>query len=181
MKRSVLPSLALALALHSAPAPALQGWEETASDVLTGVVPLGALYRTYAIDDADGRKQWLWSTGTALAANTALRVAFNQTHYGTRPNGHPYGFPSGHIGFIASGAAFLQERYGYRYGVPAWLATGYVAYVRVESDHHRWRDTLAGAAVAYGVSRLLVTPCESLEVSPVVESGMLGVRLRYAF
>lgn len=183
MNSRLLPALCLscAAALHSPAARALQGWEESAGDVLTGVIPLGALYKTHVSDDSEGRKQWLWSTGTSLVANTALRVAFNETEYGERPNGHPYGFPSGHIGFIASGAAFLQERYGYRYGVPAWAATGYVAYVRVESRHHHWRDVAAGAVLAYGVSRIFVTPVEGLEVGPVADGEFTGVAVRYAF
>lgn len=163
------------------PAAALQSYEETAGDVLTGVIPLGALYLTYDKDDNEGRQQWLWSTGTTLALNSALRYGLRNTSLSTRPNGHPYGFPSGHIGFLGSGAAFLQERYGWHWGAPAWAATGYVAYVRVESGHHRWRDVGAAAALAYGVSRVFVTPYGSVEASPVIDEDKTGIEFRMAF
>lgn len=167
------------------PAQALAGWEETAGDVLTAVVPLGALYVTHRKDDTEGRTQWLWSSGTSLLVNSALRLAFNETDLGERPNGKGYGFPSGHTGFIAAGAAFLQERYGYEYGIPAWLMTGFVAYTRVASNHHHWRDTIAGATVAVAVSHWLVTPFPPDDAKPSVFPLLLedggGVQLEYHF
>ena len=181
MRRPDRMLAALLLVLCPLPAAAVEGWEETAADVLTGVVPLGAGGVTYLKDDPEGRRQWLWSTATSLVVNTAARVAFNETEYGERPNGHPYGFPSGHTSFIASGAAFLQERYGYRYGIPAWLMSGYTAYVRVETDHHRWRDVIAAAALSYGISRVFVTPFEPLPVTPVVDAGRVGLLFEYAW
>lgn len=179
MKRLLL-AIATMLAL-SRPAMAIQPWEEGAGDVITGVIPLGALYLTYAKDDNEGRQQWLWSTGTTLVINSALRYGLKDTSWATRPNGHPYGFPSGHIGFLGSGAAFLQERYGWKYGIPAWAATGYVAYVRVETDHHRWRDVGAAAGLAYVVSRVFVTPEGSLEASPVIDEDQTGIEFRMTF
>jgi membrane-associated phospholipid phosphatase len=153
--------------------------EEAIADVFTGVVPLGALYVAHNKDDKEGKGQWFRSTATSLVINTALRVAFNETEYGTRPNGHPYGFPSGHMSFIVSGAAFLQERYGYRYGIPAYALSAYTAWVRVDTGHHYWRDIVAATALAYGVSRVLVTPLEPVKVAPLIEQDALGVRLAY--
>ncbi|HUR39703.1 MAG TPA: phosphatase PAP2 family protein [Verrucomicrobiae bacterium] len=163
------------------PAYALADWEEGAGDVVTAAVPLTALVIAWQEDDNEGRQQWLWSTTAGLAVNSALRYGLKDTEWSTRPNGHPYGFPSGHTGFVASGAAFLSERYGWRYGLPAWAATGYVAYVRVESEHHHWRDVIAGALVAYGVSRIFVTPQGSLEASPVIDEDKAGLQLTYRF
>jgi hypothetical protein len=184
MKR-LIGALALVVMLSSwsGRAAAVESWEVAAADVLTGVVPLGALGLAQYKEDKEGRRQWFWSTATSLVVNTAARVAFNDTDYGERPNGHPYGFPSGHMSFIVSGGAFLQERYGYRWGVPAHLMSAYVAYVRVETGHHRWRDVIAAAALSYGVSRIFVTPYETeVAVAPLVsEDGTLGVQLGYAW
>jgi membrane-associated phospholipid phosphatase len=174
-------ALLLAVLLLPARAHAIQGWQETSGDVLTGVVPLTALYIASREDDNEGRQQWLWSTATALAVNSGLRYGLKDTEWSARPNGHSYGFPSGHVGFIGSGAAFLSERYGWKYGVPAWAATGYVAWVRVETDHHHWRDVIAGSLVAWGVSRIFVTPQGSLEASPVIDEDKAGLVLRYRF
>ncbi|HSW12321.1 MAG TPA: phosphatase PAP2 family protein [Solimonas sp.] len=156
--------------------------DELAADILTGVIPLGALGTTWLKHDPDGREQWLWSTGTSLVLNTAARVAFNETSWGERPNGHPYGFPSGHTSFIVSGAAFLSERYGWKYGVPAYLASGYVAWVRVDTDHHRWRDIAAAAALSWTVSHYLVTPFDegkTTSLAPIIGDDVVGLQLEH--
>jgi len=155
---------------------------ELAADILTGLVPLGALGMTWVEDDPEGRKQWMWSTGTSLAINTALRVGFNETSWGERPNGHPYGFPSGHTSFIASGAAFLSERYGWRYGVPAYLATAYVGWVRVDTGHHRWRDIVSATALSWAVSHWLVTPYDedpNTSLMPVIGPDIIGLQYEH--
>lgn len=176
-------ALLVMASLWPRPAAAVYSWEETAADVVTAFVPLGAMGLAHYKGDKEGRRQLFWSAVTSTTINTALRLAFNDTEYGERPNGHPYGFPSGHTSFTTAGAAFLQERYGYRWGVPAHLLSAYVAYVRVETDHHRWRDVIAAAALSYTVSRFMVTPYEeTVAVAPLItEDGALGVQLAYAW
>jgi membrane-associated phospholipid phosphatase len=156
--------------------------EYTVADVVTGVIPLGALWLTHHKDDEEGRKQYLWSMGTTLVVVNGARLAFNDHEWGTRPNGHPYGFPSGHIAFLGSGAAFLQDRYGWRWGVPAWTATGYVAYVRVEDDHHKWRDVLVAGAFAFGASKYFVTRYPDTTVTPLFgRDDSFGLRIEHRF
>lgn len=177
------PIAALLLLASLCPFNASANNDELAADILTGVIPLGAFAIAWEKDDRTGMKQWAWSTGTSLVLNTAARVAFNETSWGERPNGHPYGFPSGHTSFIVSGAAFLSERYGWKYGVPAYLAAGYVGWVRVDTDHHRWRDIAAAAALSWAVSHWLVTPYEDEKTSlaPIVGDDVLGLRVEHRF
>lgn len=155
--------------------------EVAATDVLTGVIPLGALWLTHARDDDEGRDQYLWSMGTSLVVLNGARLAFKDHEWGTRPNGHPYGFPSGHIAFLGAGAAFLQDRYGWTWGVPAWLATGYTGYVRVETGHHRWRDVVVSGVVAAGISQYFVTPYPDMTVRPLFGEAGAGVEVSYTF
>ena len=154
-------------------------------DVVTGLVAAAAVGSTYAYDDPEGRWMLLKSAGTSYTANGLLRLAFDEHEWGTRPNGKGYGFPSGHAGFMAAGAAFMQERYGWQWGVPAWLATGYVSWVRVEiTDHHRWRDIAAAVVLAQGVAWWLVEPYENrggVRVSPLFTPEATGVNLAYRF
>jgi membrane-associated phospholipid phosphatase len=184
--RHWLVAAVAALALQPRSAAALDSWQVNATDVLTGVVPLGALWLTHAKDDRAGRDQYLWSMGTTLVVVTSARVLFNDHAIGERPNGNPYGFPSGHLAFFGAGAAFLQDRYGWRWGVPAWAAAGWTAYVRVEDDHHRWRDVVVASAVAAGVSRYFVTPYPDLTVKPLFRVGAgadhaAGLEFTYRF
>jgi membrane-associated phospholipid phosphatase len=176
--------LGIVLALAAAPAQArdISWYEITITDVLTGTIPLGTLWRTYNIEDKAGRKQYLWSMGTTLVFINTARLALNDSKWGTRPNGSPYGFPSGHIAFVGASAAFLQERYGWAWGVPAWIATAYVAEVRIEDEHHRWRDVLASSAFAYGSAKYFVTRYPDTKVTPLFgEGGEVGLQVAYQF
>ena len=178
---------ALLLALGAMPAHArdpgdVSHWEITATDIITGVIPLGALWRTYNIEDSEGRHQFLWSTGTTLVVVNSLRLALNDTEWGQRPNGHPYGFPSGHLAFVGAGAAFLQNRYGWAWGIPAWIGAAYVAEVRVSDDHHRWRDVLVSSAFAIGSSYYFTTEYPDKTVKPLFgDNGEVGLEVVYRF
>lgn len=170
-----------ALGLHAATAPAGDGPAVASTDVLAAVVPLTALGVAYFTDDTEGQKQWLRNTVANQVLVSALRLGFNQTSLGERPNGHQYGFPSGHVAFVMSGAAFLGERYGWKWGTPAYLATAYVAYVRVNEDKHHWRDVIAAGALGYGVALLTVTPENATHLAPVIGPDFLGLRWQRSF
>lgn len=152
-----------------------------ATDILTAAVPLTGLAVAYFTDDLEGQKQWLRNTGVNQVLTTALRVAFNETSLGERPNGHSYGFPSGHQAFITSGAAFLGERYGWKWGAPAYAAAAFVAYTRVDEDKHHWRDVIASSALAYGVALMTVTPENATYLAPVIGPDFLGLRWERSF
>lgn len=172
--------LAATLCLHSAAAVAIP--DELPADIITGLVP----FATYAMvrykkEDRKGESQFLRSLGVSLLLNSSLRYGLKDTSWSTRPNGSPYGFPSGHAGFMTSSAAFLQDRYGWKYGVPAYLLTGYVSWVRVDTEHHRWRDVIAGAALSFSVSKLLVTPQNAPHITPVIGPDSVGLRWERSF
>jgi membrane-associated phospholipid phosphatase len=183
MNRFSLPAAMMALfCLHSGTAAAAYASDEVLSaDIITAIIPLTAWGIAHYKDDGEGEGQFYRSVGVALVLNTTLRVAFNETSWGERPNGSPYGFPSGHVGFMTSNAAFLQDRFGWKFGVPAYLLTGYVAWVRVDSDHHRWRDVAAAAALSYGVSKLFVTPHNATHLAPIIGPDFMGMRWERSF
>lgn len=177
-------ALAALLALHAVPAVADGNdytADELAADIVTASLPLGALAIAHYKDDGAGEGQFFRSNAVSLVLNTALRVAFNETEYGERPNGNQYAFPSGHVGFVVTQAAFLQQRFGWKYGVPAYLLSGYVAWVRVDTDHHHWRDIIAAVAVAEFSTRFFVTPHDAIHVAPIVGPEWLGLRIERSF
>jgi len=174
-------ALVAVLALHAGPTNAGDGPNVAATDILTAVVPLTGLAVAFFTDDSEGQKQWLRNTTVNQVLTSALRLGFNETSLGERPNGHPYGFPSGHQAFITSGAAFLGERYGWKWGTPAYMAAAYVAYVRVDEDKHHWRDVLTSGALAYGVALLTVTPENATYLAPIIGPDFLGLRWERSF
>lgn len=184
MTRYLLVSLMVASpGLHATTAMAGDDYSnaEITTDIFTAVVPLTGLAVAYFKDDTEGQKQWLRNTGVNQILVSSLRLGFNETSLGERPNGNSYGFPSGHVAFVMSGATFLGERYGWKWGTPAYLAASYVAYVRVDEDHHHWRDVIASTVLAYGVAKLTVTPENASYLAPVIGPDFLGLRWQRSF
>ena len=133
----------------------------------------GLGYRLLFDRDATGRLQLAESGALAGALTLILKAAVDKD----RPNGHAHSFPSGHTVDAAFGATFLQRRYGWMYGVPAFALTGFVAWSRVESREHFPEDVIAGAAIGAASSLLFTRPFHGVEVGPLNEDGACGVAL----
>ena len=117
-----------------------------------------ALITILAKKDQRGFWQFAESYGTTLGATYILKYAINKS----RPDGATdgYAFPSGHTAVAFSGASFLQRRYGWEYGIPAYAIAGYVAYSRLEglNDRHDGWDVIGGILVGIGSTYLFTTP-----------------------
>lgn len=158
------------------PSPSEAGRSAIAGHAVMSAIPVSAFVVTYFKDDVEGRKQLFRNVIANQVITSLARVGFNETDLGIRPTGNEYGFPSGHVSFAGSGASFYNERYGWKYGVPAWLATGFVMNNRVQNKDHHWRDVIASAAISYGVGMLFVTPENATYLAPVIGPGWLGLR-----
>jgi len=172
--RMVLIVCLLSLVLTAA-RPA-RGADAISGHVVMAALPVTALAIAFFKDDTEGEKQWLRNTLANQLVTSLARLGFNYTSLGERPTGNGYGFPSGHVAFAGSGAAFLSERYGWKYGVPAWLATGYVAWARVDNRDHHWQDVVVASALSWGIGKLFVTPEEATHLAPVIGPEFVGLR-----
>ena len=72
------------LCLHSLAAAAS---EQLPADIVTVLLPLTSYGIARYKGDVEGSKQFLRSTGASLVVNSSLRLAFNGTSWGERPNG----------------------------------------------------------------------------------------------
>lgn len=174
-------AIVASIGLYAATAIAENKTNIVATDILTGIVPLTGLAAAYFKDDTEGQKQWLRNICVNQVLISGLRVAFNETSLGERPNGSEYGFPSGHVAAVMAGATFLDKRYGWKWGVPAYMATACVAYVRIDEDQHHWRDVIASGVIAYGVAMLTVTPENATHLAPVIGPDFIGLRWERSF
>jgi membrane-associated phospholipid phosphatase len=105
---------------------------------------------------------WDWKGAGQLAIDTGLTVGtaliLKQIVREQRPDKSDWhSFPSDTAALAFAPAAFLWDRYGWQYGVPAYLAAGYVGYERVNSKQHHWYDVAASAAIGWTYSRLITT------------------------
>jgi len=120
---------------------------EKSGDILKVALPITALASTLIWDDGQkGTLQFVKSMGTSVLITYSAKRIINKP----RPNGGNFGFPSGHTSSAVTGAAFLQMRYGWKVGIPAYILAGYVGWTRVDSFKHDYWDVLGGIIVGIG-------------------------------
>jgi len=120
-------------------------WTTEAGDIIQIALPLSALGGTYIADDKEGR--WMLVKGFGLNTITVHTTKALVDKW--RPTGqNPDSFPSGHTAAAFGGASFIQTRYGYGYGIPAYALASFVGYSRIVSENHYADDVVAGASLA---------------------------------
>jgi membrane-associated phospholipid phosphatase len=120
-----------------------KGWAD-ASDVGRAALVAAALGVPLVQGDGDGALQAAGSIVAAGAVSYGLKEAFPEL----RPDrSDRKSFPSGHTSVSFAGAATLQNRYGWKVGLPAQFVAAFVGFARVKADKHHWYDVVAGAAI----------------------------------
>lgn len=147
----------------------------TAGEVITAALPLTALTATFTLDDPEGRAALLGSYTVTMTTGYMLMQGVERE----RPDGSDdNSFPSLHAASAFSGAAFLQRRYGWEVGLPAYLSASFVGWSRVHSDKHHLSDVLAGAALAWSVNYWLVPASDRRQFALMPTDG--GMALAFA-
>lgn len=127
-------------------------------------LPVTGLAVTLLYRDKTGTIELAESFASALAITYILKPTINRR----RPNGGNYSFPSGHTVSAFAGAAFLQMRYGWKWGIPAYLAASLVGYSRVNARAHWTTDVLAGAVIGIGTNYIFTHPYKNTVICPYV-------------
>lgn len=159
-----------------------QQFHKTSGDVLVGVLPALALGSTFVWHD--GQKGTL-QFSKALASTAATVYVLKLLVKKERPNGESFNsFPSGHTAIAFNSAAFLQKRYGWKVGIPAYALATYVGYSRIEANKHDIWDVVTGAGIGTGLAYLFTKPFkknEHIEVTMgMVESyTTIGVKFQF--
>lgn len=147
---------------------------ETVGDTLLVLIPSSAYAATFFKDDNEGRSQFYKSFFTNIGVTFALKYTINKP----RPDDNgDYAFPSGHTSTSFQSATFIHRRYGWEYGIPAFIGAGFVGWSRIESKQHDWADVTAGAALGILCGYYFTQPFERIIISPLVENGSYGLNL----
>ena len=128
---------------------------DTSTDVL--MLAPGAVGAGVALlkGDYKGLLQLAESGVTAVATSVLLKQVIKKE----RPDGSDKkAFPSNHTAAAFAGAAFLQRRYGWSYGIPAYTVSAYVAWGRIYAKKHDIWDVLAGTAIGVGSAYIYTRP-----------------------
>ena len=148
VKKLILICLLLSIASTSCYADSI----ETLGTIATVSLPISGFVTTYIKKDKTGSKELMLSILTTSSVTYALKYTVRKK----RPNGESHSFPSGHTALAFCSAEFLQKRYGWKYGLPAFLVASFVGYSRVYAKEHYIEDVIAGASIGFLSSFLWV-------------------------
>ena len=141
---------------------------QTAGDVLLIALPATALSSTLLVGDYKGT--WQFTKGFLL--NHALTRGMKHAINKKRPyNNGNLAFPSGHTSITFQSASFIQRRYGWEYGIPAYTLAGFTGFSRINAHKHDTWDVLAGAVIGIGSSYLFTTPYQKEHMQLSFHSG----------
>jgi membrane-associated phospholipid phosphatase len=148
---------------------------EKRGDALAVLIPAIGLGSTLLYEDGyDGTLQFAESFATSQLTTEVLK---HVTHK-ERPNGSCCkSFPSGHTSAAFMGAAFIHQRYGWQYALPAYVGAAYAGFTRVHAKKHYWVDVGAGAAIGVASSFYFTEPYKGLTVTPVADGDTFGIQL----
>jgi membrane-associated phospholipid phosphatase len=136
---------------------------ETVGDIGQIALPITALSTTLFKSDIKGFSEFAYSFFLSTGSVQLLK----HTVHRERPNHGSQSFPSGHTanGFVA--ASFLQFRYGWQYGIPAYTAAAITGYSRIQAKKHWTTDVLVGAVIGIGSSFLFTDKyMKKVEITP---------------
>lgn len=153
-------------------------WDDASSIARDGLV-LAALGLPIFKKDGAGIFQATASIGTAFAATAGLKEALPEW----RPDrSDRRSFPSGHASVSFAAAATLQNRYGWRVGIPAQAVAAFVGVARVKANKHDWADVAVGAAVGEAAGFLITRRQNSkIVVVPYADTTGGGVAAAMRF
>lgn len=131
---------------------------ERAGDVIEYVLPASALGSSILMKDWEGTKQFAFAFGTNYAATRLMKLIIRKKRPGYSESFES--FPSGHTSGSFVSAAFIQRRYGWKYGKYAFLLAAFVGYSRVESNNHYFLDVIGGAALGIASAYMFTVPLQ---------------------
>jgi membrane-associated phospholipid phosphatase len=178
---SLLAAAALFCALASFAQADTTSTVVSAGDGVAIAVPIVAgaitLYKNDTTGLAELGVDTLLTVGTTYALSHIVREE--------RPDHSDFhSFPSNTTALAAAPAAFLWQRYGWQYGVPAYAATAFVAYSRVDGQQHHWWDVMASGVIGLAYSEIFTTRFRNQDrltasATPVPGGVMLGMTYRW--
>ena len=130
---------------------------EDLGDILQYALPWAALFFVALTGSIRGAQSWAYAGIANSLLTFILKLAFNSTPWGKRPNGGNNSFPSGHTSSAFMGAGFAHFYFGELWVIILYLLAGVTGYSRVVSENHWWRDVFAGAALGVLVSYITLT------------------------
>jgi membrane-associated phospholipid phosphatase len=182
--KNLLFSLVLLVAL-SPKSNAQNSSVTSAGDILQFVLPAAALSATLLCKEDEQKPTWQFikTYGTAIIAAQTLKHIVLKPRPTDGPISNNYSFPSGHTTSAFAGAAFIQRKYGWSYGLPCYAIASFVGYSRVQGKFHDTWDVLGGATVGIVSAYIFAKPYRESKVGLLFDKSKstYTVGLTYAY
>lgn len=144
------------------------------TDIFAVLLPATALTLTLCEKDWKGLIQGVETA--AVTAGVTLLLKYTVKEW--RPDhSNQHSFPSGHSAVTFASATYLQRRYGWKWGVPAYVISTYVGWGRCFAKKHYWYDVLAGAAIGAGSALIFTKPFakkHEIQIMPASDGNNIG-------
>lgn len=148
---------------------------ERGGDILQIFIPSSAFAYSLITKDSTGSNQFIKSFMFNIAVTYILKISINKK----RPDGGSYSFPSGHTSTSFQGAAYIQKRYGWKYGFYAYLGAGFVGCSRIIAEKHYTEDVLAGAVLGIVSSYLFTENYKKIVIAPCFQKNCYSINVRW--
>ena len=177
-RNTQLAVAASAIAVAGVVMPARADTLEEIGDVMQIALPAAGGAATLFLDDKEGQKQWIFSTALNFGTQATIKAVVDKT----RPNQGELSFPSGHTAAAFGGASFIQRRYGWGWGVPAYALAALTGYSRIDATAHDFFDVVGGATIGIFSTYIFTTPYEvgetTVQFSPILRDDALGLNIQ---
>lgn len=112
-----------------------------------------------------------------MVTTRVVKIAVDRT----RPSGGGHAFPSGHSSATFTTAAVLHRHFGWKAGIPAYAAAGFVGLGRVADRSHWVSDTVFGAAMGVAAAWTVTRGHDNKTwtVTPVATPGGGAILVRW--
>lgn len=125
---------------------------------LTYMVPASlALFAAGRFAENGRFRAFSYDVTQALVVNAVYTDVLKRVTSRTRPDGSDQlSFPSGHASTAFAWATVAHSHYGWKAGVPSYLAASAISLSRISNNKHNLSDVLAGATIGIITGRTVV-------------------------
>lgn len=111
---------------------------------------IGGLFLFGLRSDNEKFRGFTYSLAQGFVVNHSITSGLKMGIHRLRPDGrNAQSFPSGHTSTSFMWATVAANTYGWKAGLPAYLAATYIGASRLSSKSHHLTDVVAGAAIGY--------------------------------
>lgn len=153
----------------------------TSTDVLAVALPAAAIAGTLICKDWTGLKQGAFTAVTTVGLTLILKYSIKKERPDHSDN---HSFPSMHTAVSFASAAYIQRRYGWKFGIPAYALAAYVGWGRTYGKKHDWVDVITGAAIGAASAYIYTRPFmrkHSCCIIPVSDGNRHAIAASFSF